>query len=160
MLMELKQKCWYNTTRDWVGQWNLWLPSNIKGSKQVYPSVEPKATSTHAGNMAKGRRIFDMKSHCTVITKPIGKVLTGPRLNGKKWKCNSWWDLMKIGAFEQNMCQVVASPFLKFWLIGKLPLPNLVIQEAGKSTLRSVLLGDGKWELVQLPEPTQVVNLK
>lgn len=37
-------------------------------------------------------RILDVGSHCAVITKPVGEVLTGPRLNGRIWKCNSGWD--------------------------------------------------------------------
>lgn len=43
---------------------------------------------------------------------------------------------------------------------GTFPLPSFIQQKAHKVTLRSVLVGHNPWEPTELPEPTQVVNLK
>lgn len=74
----------------------------------------------------------------------------------------------KIGGFEQILCEVVPTPIRKCiigmdimsdW--GLLPLPNNIVkQKVRKSALRPVLIGHAKWEPLELPEPTQVVNLK
>ena len=74
---------------------------------------------------------------------------------------------MKIGELEHILCDVVASP-LPECIIGMdimsdrglLALPNAIKQKGCKPILRPVLIGQVKWEALELPEPTQVVNLK
>ena len=110
-----------------------------------------------------------MEAQCTVIRKPIDEVLTGAtvRLGGYRdaiveIKIKVW---MKIEMCDWTLCEVVAAPLpecaigmLSDW--GTLLLPSTVKHKACKFTLQPGLIDHAKWELTELLETTQAVDVK